>query len=222
MKKILIFLLILVLIPLALLAYLGVVPGLSKIVAKPVELGVSSDKELVYTFETKHNMKKVGNSKIELVDDLSSQQVTSIFAVWEDRDIYFPLKNVQVRFNSDGTGEASGYLEIATAISLAKNLGYSDADIQKGKDYINYVAGDLPFYVKGTADMTSNILSLNPTNFQIGKVRVPESITTPLANVVEDMVYRRLNQIGGANVRDANFKNGKLHLDATVPDSIKY
>jgi hypothetical protein len=222
MKKLFIFLLILVLIPVALLAYLGVVPGLSKFVTKPVDLGVSTEKELVYAFESKHSMKKDGSGKIELVDDLSGQQVTSIFAVWEDRDIYFPLKNVQVRFNSDGTGEASGYLEIATAVSLAKNLGYSDADIQKGKDYIKYVAGDLPFYVKGTGGMTNNVLEVNPTNFQIGKVNVPESITSPLSKVVEDMVYRRLNQIGGANVRDANFKDGKLHLDATVPDSIKY
>lgn len=222
MKKLLFIVLVLILLPVLALAYLGLVPSLKTFAQKPVDLGVKADKQLVTNFETKHNMKPTGSGKIELKDDLSSQMVTSIFAVWEDRDAYFPLKNVQVKFNADGTGEAAGYVRIPTAISLAKNLGYSDADIEKGKKYVDYVGGDLAFYVTGTADMTNNVLSLNPTTFKVGKVTVPQSITEPLSTLVEDMVYRRLNQIGGANVRNANFKDGTLHLDATVPESIKY
>jgi hypothetical protein len=222
MKKLFIFLLILVIIPIGLLAYLGVVPGLSKYVAKPLDLGVKADKNLVYSFEEKYGKEKNGTGKVSLNTTLSSEEITSVFAVWEERDPNFPLKNVQVRFNADGTGEASGLLKIDTAITLAKNLGYSDTDISKGKDYIKYVSGDLPFYVKGTGGMTNNILIINPSSFKVGRVNVPNSITGPASMVVGDMINRRIGQIGGAQVRDANFKDGKFHLDATVPDTIKY
>ncbi|MFZ2199844.1 MAG: hypothetical protein WAV40_03595 [Microgenomates group bacterium] len=221
MKKLLIVLLILILLPVALLAYLGVIPGLAKYTARPVDLGIKADKTLVTTFENKYGVKD-GSGKVKLDVNLSSQEITSVFAVWEDRDVYFPLKNVQVRFNADGTGEASGYLKIDTAINLAKNLGYSDADIAQGKDYIKYVSGDLPFYVKGVGGMANNKLSISPSNFQVGRVTVPESITSPLSKVVGDMITRRISQIGGADIRDANFKNGSFHLDGTVPDTIKY
>lgn len=221
MKKFIIFLLILILIPVAALIYLGFVPGVSKYVTKPVDLGIKTDKALVTAFETKYGQKD-GSGKVALDVNLSSEEITSVFAVWEDRDVYFPLKDVQVRFNKDGTGEASGYLRIGTAVSLAKNLGYDDSDIQKGKDYIKYVSGDLPFYVKGTGGMVSNQLTIDPSTFQLGRVTVPDSITTPAARAVGDMINRRIKQIGGADIKDASFKDGSFHLVGTVPDSIKY
>jgi hypothetical protein len=222
MKKFIIILILLILVPIVLLAYLGFVPGISQYVTKPVDLGIKTDKSLVTAFETKYSAQKDTSGKVNLDVSLTSEQVTSIFAVWEDRDMYFPLRNVQVRFNKDGTGEASGYLKIATAISLAKNLGYDDVDIQKGKDYIKYVSGDLPFYVKGTASMTNNSLAINPSTFQVGRLNVPESIISPLKQVVGDMITRRIKQIGGADIKEASFATGALRLIGTVPDTIKY
>ncbi len=221
MKKLLLFLLILILIPVGVLTYLGLVPSLSPYVTKPIDLGIKTDKSLVSAFESKYGEQNP-TGKVKLDVNLTSEEITSIFAVWEDRDVYFPLKNVQVRFNADGTGEASGYLKIGTAISLAKNLGYSDQDIEKGKEYIKYVSGDLPFYVKGTGGMTSNQLSISPSTFQIGRVTVPDSITSPAAKAVGDMIQRRIKQIGGADIQSANFKSGSFHLLGTVPATIKY
>lgn len=221
MKKLLLFLLILVVVGIAGLSYIGVMPFFSKFVARQVDLGVTPDPALVTAFEAKYG-KSNNTGKIKLNVDLTSKEITSVFAVWETRDTYFPLHNVQVRFNPDGTGEASGFLKIATAISLAKNLGYSSSDIDKGKEYIKYISGDLPFYVKGTGGMTDNVLSINPTTFQIGRITVPDSITSPVAAAVSDMIERRINQIGGADIKEANFKTGAFHLDGSVPETIKY
>ena len=221
MKKLFIFVILLILIPLAVLAYLGFVPGISKYVAKPKDLGVKIDKSLVTTFENKCGVKN-GTGKVALDVMLTSEEVSSIFAVWEDRDPNFPLKDVQIKFHPDGTGEASGILKLSTAISLAKNLGYTDADIAKGKEYAQYVSGDLPFYVSGKGGMLNNQLSINPSSFVLGKVTVPESITTPASKLVGDMINRRLKQIGGADIKEASFATGKLHLIGTVPDTIKY
>jgi len=203
------------------LSYLGVVPVLSKYISKPVDLGVKADPTLVTAFETA-NAQTITNGKADLNVNLSSAEVTSIFGVWETRDKNFPLHNVQVRFNSDGTGEASGYLKVATAISLAKSLGYSDSDIEQGKKYVQYVAGDLPFYVKGEASVTNNVISLDPSTFQVGKISVPDSITNAASVAVTDMIQRRITQIGGANIQDANFKSGSLHLQGSVPSTINY
>ena len=221
MKKLFIFLLVLIVLVVAGLSYIGVMPFFSKFVAKQVDLGMKADPALVTAFETKYG-KRNGTGKIKLNVDLSSQEITSVFAVWGMRNKYFPLYNVQVRFNPDGTGEASGFLKIATGITFAKNLGYSNSEIDKGKEYIKYISGDLPFYIKGTGGMTNNILSINPSTLQIGRVTVPESITKLAAVGVGDMIERRIAQIGGADIKDANFKNGVFHLDGTVPETIKY
>jgi len=203
------------------LSYVGVMPFFSKFVTKQVDLGMKADPSLVTAFETKYG-KPNGTGKVKLNVDLSSQEITSVFAVWGTRNKYFPLYNVQVRFNPDGTGEASGFLKISTGITFAKNLGYSNSEIDKGKEYIKYISGDLPFYVKGTGEMTDNILSVNPTILQIGRVTVPESITKLAFGAVGDMIERRIAQIGGADIKDANFKTGKFHLDGTVPETIRY
>lgn len=221
MKKLFIFLLILTVIIVAGLSYVGVMPFFSKFLAKQVDLGMKADPSLVTAFETKYG-KSNGTGKVKLNVDLSSQEITSVFAVWGMRNKNFPLYNVQVRFNPDGTGEASGILKIGTGITFAKNLGYSNSEIDKGKEYIKYVSGDLPLYVKGTGGMTNNILSINPSTLQIGRVTVPESIAKLAFEAVGDMIERRIAQIGGADIKDANFKTGVFHLDGTVPETIKY
>ena len=221
MKKLLFVFLILVVLIVGGLSYIGFMPFLSGFVAKQVDLGVKADPTLVTAFETKYG-KPNGTGKVNLNIDLSSKEITSVFAVWGMRNKYFPLHDVQVRFNPDGTGEASGFLKIATGITFAKKLGYSNSDIDKGKEYIKYISGDLPFYAKGTGGMKNNVLSINPTTLQVGRVTVPQSITEPLFVVVGDMIERRISQIGGADIKEASFKTGKFHLDGTVPETIKY
>jgi len=234
MKKFLFFILLLILIPVAGLAYLGFVPGVSKYIAKPVDLGVKVDPSYTDSLEQKINFKNelpggvvpvgregVFSGSIKVDEQVSSVAATSILAQWKRRSPSLPVRDVQVRFNDDGTAEVSGVLEIATAISVAKTLGYSDADIEKGKSYAKYVSGDLPFYVKGTTGATNNQISISPSDFQLGKVSVPESITTPAARVVEDVIERRIKQVGGINLESIKLGSGSLQFTGTVPSSIK-
>jgi hypothetical protein len=185
------------------------------------DLGVKADTAFVTAFEEKYG-KPNGTGKIDLDVTLTSEEITSVFAVWQERDKNFPLRDVQIKFNSDGTGEASGYLKVESAINLAKNLGYSDSDIEKGKDYIKYVSGDLPFYVKGTGEMINNKITVNPASFQIAKISVPDNIITPASLLVTDMINKRINQIGGADIKEASFKTGVFKLQGLVPETIKY
>lgn len=234
MKKFLIFLgsvfLLIIILVIGALLYTGVVPGL----AKPIDLGAKNDPAWVETFNSAHGMKNeipggvlpVGrfvefSGQTNLDTTFSANEITSILANWKATSHNLPIRDVQVRFNSDGTGEISGILEIKTAVSIAKNLGYRDDEIETGKKYIKYAFGDIPFYVKGTGGVTNNQVFLNPTNFMIGKVSVPQSITTQAADVVSDAIEKRINQIGGINVQTVDFSKGSLHFVGTVPDTVK-
>lgn len=221
MKKIILFLLGLILLVVVGLAYIGVVPFLSPLLNKPRDLGMTADPRQVYDFEQQYGAKN-GEEMVDIDVELSDSMITSVMAVWDERDVNFPLRDVQVKFHPDGTGEASGILELPTAIGMAKSLGYSDSDIEKGKQYVQYVAGDLPFYVKGTGGMTDNRLSINPNELQIGRVNVPSEITTPLTSLVSDMISRRIEQIGGANIQRADFSTGTFVLEGSVPATIDY
>ncbi len=195
----------------------------SKCLMQPNDLGIKRDSSLVAAFKQRNKMSLIPtDKKVEINVDMTSEEITAVFALWEEKDKNFTLRNVQIKFNDNGTAEASGYLKIGNAINLAKNLGYSNSDIEKGKEYIKYISGDLPFYVIGTGEIINNSISISPSIFKIGNINVPESITLPASELVKDMIKRRIEQVGGADINEASFKTGKFHLQGLIPESIKY
>jgi len=128
---------------------------------------------------------------------------------------------VQIRFDENGTAEASGILEIATATKFAKQLGYSDSDIEKAKSYAKYVSGDLPFYLKAKAEVQNNNVSLQASTIQIGRVTLPESISQPLSEVVADVIERRMSEVPGLDVESMSHAKGYLELVAKAPSTIR-
>lgn len=223
-------LLMVILMALGALWYFGAVPGLSK----PMDLGAKNDPKLFADFNKAHGMKDQTpggvvpagrmaefSGQTELDVNLSSDEITSILAAWRKRSPSLPVKDVQVRFNSDGTGEISGVLEIKTAVNIAKQLGYNDSDIEEGKKYVQYVPGDVIFYAKGTGGMTDNKMFLNPETFKVGRITVPQSITSKVVPVVNNMIEKRINQVGTIHVKSIDFSKGSLHFSGTVPDTVK-
>lgn len=234
MKKLLLVLLVLVVGIGGFLTWLGVVPVLSPLIVKAKDLEVTADPALVAAFDAKFGMKnelpqgKVPSDRepeyagsVELDTTLTSAEVTSVLDYWRNQYEKTPIRDVQVRFNPDGTGEISGILEVGTAIAMAKQLGFSDTDIEKGKTYVQFVAGDLPFYAKGIAGVENNSVSISADTLQIGRVTVPSGFVEPVAEVVEDTIERRIRQVDGLIVRSASIESGSFHVDATAPDTIK-
>ncbi len=234
MKKIFLGLLIIVILFVGGLAYLGVVPFISPLITKPRDLGVKADPALIVAFEEANGMKNElpngvvpegkepeysGSKTLDL--EINNAEITSILSYWKNQYSKSPIRDVQVRINDDGTGEASGILEVSTAIILAKQLNYSDEDIEKGKSYVQYVAGDLPFYIKGNANVVNNQVTLDPSEIEIGRITLPASLVTPIANASADMIERRMSQVPGLDVKTLTLEKGAVHLVADVPDTIK-
>lgn len=234
MKKIILFFVIVLLLAVGTLTYLGLVPQLSKYVVKPKDLGITADPTFITTYEPKIHFRNElpsgvvptgregvfsGTTKVD--EKLTSVEASSILSEWKHRSPSLPIRDVQVRFNPDGSSEISGILEIDTAVSLAKNLGYSDEDIDTAKSYAKYVSGDLPFYVKGTAGVKNNQVTISPSSFELGRVGIPSSITGPAAKAVEDVIERRLRQVGGIDIQSIEIDSGSLHFAGTIPSAIK-
>lgn len=231
MKKIIKIFSILVLMVLAgaflALAYTGFVPGVSALFVKQVDLGVVADPQLVAEIN-----EQVGHEvllpdsqiyepsyegEIELDGSYSSQQVTSVLASWSQNYSITPFYNVQVKIHDDGTAEGSGMLKVQEAISLAKQLGYSDEQISQASKYATYINADLPVYVKGSAGVSNNQVSVSTSTIRIGNVTVPADIVGPLTGAVEDAVERKLNQVPSVNIQKMDLSGGKLNLQGKVP-----
>lgn len=234
MKKLFISLLVLIAVLGCFLIYLGFVPGISPLIAKPIDLGIKPDSLYTQSLEEKLNFKNelpngivppgrtgIFSGQIQVDEQVSSVAATSILSHWKNRSPSLPIRNVQVRFNKDGTAEVSGILETATAISIAKTLGYNDQDIEEGKSYLKYISGDLPFYVRGTASVSNNQVSISPTGFQLGKVTVPDELTKQASKVVEDIIERRLKQVPSIDLETVSQSSDMLLFKGKVPGSIK-
>lgn len=234
MKKIFVFLLVFLLLVVGALSYIGVVPFISPLIAKAKDLGIKTDRELVNKFDEKYGMKNElpggvveegrepsYEGSVELDISLSGEEISSILEYWKSQYGMTPIRDVQVRINKDGTGEVSGILEISTAVMMAKNLGYSNSDIEKAKGYAKYVAGDLPFYIKGKGGVDNNKVSVMASEIQIGRVSLPESIKEAVAKASGDMVERRMRQVPGVNIEKLSLEDGKVNLKGSIPNTVK-
>jgi len=95
MKKLLKIGVILLVIVVGGLAYLGVVPGISPLLAKPVDLGVVVDPGLVTAFNIEHGMideipggvipedrEPIYSGEVSLDVEMTSEQVTAVVDYW--------------------------------------------------------------------------------------------------------------------------------------------
>jgi len=234
MKKILLLFLVFLLVIVGFLTYLGVMPFLSPLIVKARDLGVKADPALVTAFDSQNEMKNElpggvvpsdrepsyeGSKELDV--SISSAEITSILEYWRQQYAKTPIRDVQVRINNDGSAEASGILETSTAILMAKQLGYSDQDIEKGKSFVKFIAGDLAFYIKGSGGVVNNHVSINPTEIQIGRVNVPSVIAGQLSEAVANVIERKINQVPGADIEKLTLENDSIRLLGSIPDTIK-
>lgn len=216
------------------LTYIGLMPGLSPLVVRAKDLGIQADSALVAAFDEKHAMKNqlpdgivpedrepIYEGSVHLDESLSSELVTSVLAYWRKQYKKMPIRDVQVKFYPDGTGEVSGVLEVSAAVGMAKQLGYDDGQIEKGKQYAGFVAGDIPFYLKGTGSVTRDVVEMNASVAQVGNIQLPDGIATPLIGVVEDAIERRMKQVPGLHIESARIENGAIHITGDMPNIVK-
>jgi len=257
-KKIFIMIsLIVALVYLFVASSLGYIPVVSKWLGtdKPKDLGIR------YTAEDKASARAKSQLEyLELPADTpveesivrkGSRPVTTSWssaemtALLNDRPWkYWPINNVQLKINDDGTAELSGILNkekfgnYATAIGIPATIAKSAA---------TFMPANSAFYVRAKTSLENNeVKDFDLQSITYGKIKIPASMilsynsnkmissadaasaTDPFSDVVKfgskkeaiiNFINDRLSLITGFFAKTAYFKDGKLNFDGTLSQS---
>jgi hypothetical protein len=241
MRKVLIALgvliFLIVIVGVVVLGYFGIIklPGNIFQVSKPADLGVTSSQEEYQAFIEKTQSQvlpyeqasaelQATNPSIIFTEPkdyeatYTSSEITSRinYASWAS----MPSKNVQVKFSDGGVIEASGNLITANLQSFATaagNAGYSDEDVQKGLDWLNKLASDPSFYIKATAEITNNELTLNTQSIKINRIPLPSGqANDALIFITEHLI----KSVSGLNAEKATFSDEGYYFKGQAPSVI--
>jgi hypothetical protein len=213
--------------------YFGFVPGISNIFGsnKPVDLGVT------YTSaDSASGMAKGKVKHVEITDpgtpqgsltfsgqipanfNLTQSEVTALINgnQWK----YFPLSDVQVRFNADNTAEASGILHLDILKDYALARGLSESDFNDAISKLNWytaVQKEMPYYVKGTGSVVNGAITFNCDDFKLGRLPIPVSQINDRKTDLLNLLNSDILKIPGFSVKNFSISNGQMHFEGTLP-----
>ncbi len=212
------------------LGYLGFIPGLSSVFGadKPRNLGVT------YTaadYDSAHrksgiqlsSLPDTGKSegsivmtgKQPLTSTFSSAEITA--AANERKWKYWPISKVQVKFNSDGSMESSGVLNIGKLVSYAQALGLAQADIKQALDALKSIPTNPAFYVKLKTTVTDNKVSMDVQQAELGRLSLTPDIIKNAQGKVIDAFNAYLASSPNISIKSLSFADGKVNFDGTLP-----
>jgi hypothetical protein len=213
------------------LGYLGFMPGVSSL------FGSNKAKDLGVTF-TSADLKSARAKTSVVNTDLSAsaapadslkfgtpRKVDAVFTQAECNALlnnhpwqYYPLKDVQLKINSDGTAEFSAILLKDRLQGCAEALKISDGDIQVLNEYLAKVPENPAFYVKGTGGIANNqITGMDVVDFKVGNLSFTQQIKdneSSLSSQGETL----MRSIVGMNLESLQIVNGSIKFKGTLPD----
>lgn len=232
MKKFMIILVTIMAVVVLTLGFIGFIPGLSKFLVKPKDLGVQPDPAIVSEVNSRVGyMVDLNNPDVPSVsepvysgqkvidDQFSSVEITSVLDSWSREWRITPFYSVQVSLDGNG-GAASGVLKLSKALEMASRLGYTNQEIERAKSYATFVNGDVPFFAQGSVSVVENQVNLDLNSIQVGRVTLPDSISVPLERLVEDVVEKRIGVTTGLEVDSLTIEDGKMKLLGMIPEKV--
>lgn len=254
-------LLLVVGVPLILLSFLGIIPGTSSLFGadQPRDLGIKYTAADLGAIRAKSGIQYLvlptgsDSSKTRefagaraVKAEFNSAEITATLNNQPWRD--WPYREVQVKFNADGSGEISGVLlkEKLTGYAAAIGLPPEALDLA-----LKVLPAKTAFYVKMKASLADNKVALfEPEALVIGRVPLPLSlilslsqpslvttayaqnfgeVTSELTKVknkrglIIDFINQRLaTDFGSFFAKSAYFGDNKLFFDGTLTESVAY
>ena len=236
---------------------LGYIPGVSKWLGtdKPKDLGIRytdadrasarAKSQLVYLelpegTPVEESIVRMGSRPI--TTSWSSPEMTALL---NDRPWrYWPIKNVQLRINNDGTAELSGIVNKEKFGNYAAAIGIPSTI---AKAAATFMPANLAFYVKAKTSLENNMVKdFDIQSVTYGRIIIPPSMilsynynkiissanaaspTDAFSSVVKyntkkesivSFINDRLSQITGFYAKSAYFKDGKLNFDGTLSET---
>lgn len=230
------FLVIFILLPLLVLGWMGLVPGLSNLMgtSKPRDLGVSYNRTDLDRYKQKTNIKlkpltqapvSVFNAsqKSLLTNPITTNKLVltqnELTAALNNLELHWlPMTNIQAKISNDNL-EISGKLNSAKIDDFRSYLnknGNINNDAKRSIDWARRFSNNAPIYIKAKASITDNILSFNLSQAQIGRVNIP------LGDLGNSLSDSPLVNVGAINfdAKQAKLSAGQLEFVGTYPSII--
>ena len=199
------FIAIIIVIPLLVFAYLGFVPGLSKLLDsdKPTDLGISYSQQ---DYKDADKLTKIDRqflptnspNEFEFSDKshrvsktLTSSQVTAWInqRTWK----HYPFSNLQIKFGQNESAQVSGNVDIKKLVKYFQVLGglYTDKTTQIDS-HIPF-SGTPAFYLDLVGKVEDNQIDLKFKQVKIGKLKIPRvfvsSYTPRLIEFIQENTF---------------------------------
>lgn len=238
MKKVLLIIGIIVLVLIIgvvlFLGYLGFVPGVSALFGsnKPRNLGVTWTADDYTAAHAQTGVEVVAQSgsvsdKDSLVSTGSHEATVSldsakITAVINNNSVnwkYYPVSDVQVKINPDGSAQVSGMLHFDRLAGYAAATGANYEYIKIVQEKF-FLPSQLPFYIAGTASATNNVANLNLSKVELGRAPVPANYLSDYSSQINGFFTQQLNAFPGFSVKSGTLSDGKINFEGTLADKV--
>jgi len=228
---------IILLIPILVLGYFGFVPGVSAIMGanKAKDLGIHWTAADYASYQQKtgaqflnfanapDNPNRPGKKLVfadpkQMDVNLTEQEIpATINSVgW----LWMPIKNAQVRFG-DGTVEISGNVNaqyIPNFVNFIGSVGYPESEVNQATRWAKLL-GSPAIYIKASASVTNDVLTLNVTQAKVGRFSLPMDITSNvLTNGTGSIKTQATSE--GYEAKNVTFANGQMHFVGTTPTTV--
>lgn len=156
--------------------------------------------------------------------EFTSEELTAFFN--ENRPSYYPLKNVQVKINTDGTIELSASANVDYFLNNILGGKYTRQQIENEIPAIGILPDNVNIYIKFTGSVTQNISYINVKAITVQGVAIPDQyfVPTSIANTISagfnDFIAKS-NAETGSSYESVYVENGVLKFKGSVPSSLE-
>jgi hypothetical protein len=225
---------VIVIVVVLVLGYLGFVPGVSNVFGsnQPKNLGVTytaADYTSAHTKDgTTHTVLPAGTPPENSIVFSGQHPVNTIYTQAEFNALinnrqweYYPLKDCQVRINSDNTVEFTGIVITSRLDGYMKALKVSNNSMSSITDYLKYIPGNPAFYAKGTLEVINGqIVNTQITQFKVGNLSFTKQIQDKLPEII-NAAYSQISKYPGFSIKTLKLSNGQVQFVGTLPDSAR-
>jgi hypothetical protein len=224
-------------IAIVILGYLGFIPILSDLMGstKPRDLGIKYTQADYDSAGLKNRVKIIvvdsaptietsmicsGSRNIEA--SFTQEELTARINMNSQNWKYFPVKNIQIKINQDGTAESSGLLMIDNLQGFAKATSFGDIDMQKVLSKLKFVRKEIPFYVKFAPTVRDGQVTMAVEKAEMGRLAMPQDFSEKYKNEINYYASRLISTAAfpGLYVSSMNLDGGQMNFKGRLPESI--
>jgi hypothetical protein len=161
------------------------------------------------------------SGKQPIDQQITESEMTALLNQPEKQWKNYPVKNVQMKINADGSVEMTGKIIAGRFEAYSKATNMPDKYTSLVEDKAGLVPVNPSFYYKGNYAVKNNKLEGEISELKVGPLTVPKDWTENNKDFINDFVADRLNS-AGMQVESATFTDGKLDIKGTIPESIDF